>query len=188
MKKFDRIENKIIQVAIHEIKANGYEHLSLRGLVKKVYLTTGAFYKRFPNKKSLFLNVTKIISLKVYQQVLPKIGNYKQNPRKSLINLGVSIIKLFNTRPNLMNFLFFNNELSVVYQNAKLGSSFPLLKLAKRIIALSINNKTSINKEFIKLWSFIQGYGNLINNNVCEFDMTLVKEALNQMLGSNANE
>ena len=48
------VRQRIINLAIKQIRTAGYQSISLRKLMSKLHLTTGAFYKHFRNKSELF--------------------------------------------------------------------------------------------------------------------------------------
>ncbi|WP_105956796.1 TetR/AcrR family transcriptional regulator [Apilactobacillus quenuiae] len=185
MKDIDK--DKIIDLTIKEIDNYGYKNISLRNIASKLDVTTGSFYKRFISKDDLFFNVGIILSNRVYLEIYNQIGNYKVKPKEALLNLGINIIKLFNDKTNLMEFLFFNPNILGAYSDDNIEKNFKLLKITKEIISMCID-KEKVNDTFIQLWSFIQGYGYLISNNVCEINLLIIKDALNKLVGSDKNE
>ncbi|WP_181399261.1 TetR/AcrR family transcriptional regulator [Apilactobacillus timberlakei] len=185
MKDIDK--DTIIDLTIKEIDEYGYKNISLRNISSKLDITTGSFYKRFINKDDLFINVGIVLSRRVYLKIYNQIDHYKENPKEALLNLGINIIKLFNNQKNLMEFLFFNPNILGAYSDENIEKDFKLLKITKEIISMCID-KEKVNDTFVQLWSFIQGYGYLISNNVCEIDLLIIKDALNKLVGSDKNE
>lgn len=186
MKDIDK--NKIIDITINEINKNGYENISLRKITEELDITTGTFYKRFKDKNDLFLNTAEHISSDMFENIYSKIKDYEIDPKRSLINLGIEVIKLFNNKKNLTEFLFFNSNVLSAYTNKNLGKRFKLLNITKKIIYKCINDDTKVDYIFIQLWSFIQGYGHLISNKVCALDISMIENTLNKLIGSDKNE
>ena len=53
-KETDELNEKILESARSEFLANGYQDASLRRICRAAGLTTGALYKRYESKDSLF--------------------------------------------------------------------------------------------------------------------------------------
>ncbi|MFI3115706.1 MAG: TetR/AcrR family transcriptional regulator [Clostridia bacterium] len=52
--KTEGLSEKLIEVARVEFLENGYESASLRNIAKNAEMTTGAIYRRYPDKEALF--------------------------------------------------------------------------------------------------------------------------------------
>ncbi|QGV04137.1 TetR/AcrR family transcriptional regulator [Lactobacillus acetotolerans] len=171
-------ENKLIIKAIKAIDKNGYQNLSLRKLTQSIGLTTGAFYKHFENKTILFQKVTSEISKEFINHA--KIDD-SLPAQEQILQIADYFVKQIKIHPNIMNFLFFNEE--AVSALTKDSASYPFLKKIRTLIE-QLNLKSSVSKQdfFIQIWSFIQGYAFLIKNGVTDYDPALVRTTLKQMM------
>lgn len=178
-------KEKIIHLTITEISNNSWENFSLRQVLRKLGLTTGAFYKYFESKDDLFKIISIEISQNIYQTILPTVRQ-QNSPQEQLLQLGKQLLFYFEKQPNLINFLFFNPSINSLYQATNPEQEhFQLYNLTVTIINNLLPQKTPAQRQefLIKIWSFIQGYGFLIKNKVVAFDSELLKQTLNQLLG-----
>lgn len=87
MSEYSETQQKILEIGKREFLKNGFEHSSLREIVKKAGFTKGAFYGYYPNKVSLFYALVEpvaeefIKSFKTAQEqyftLIPKDETYK---------------------------------------------------------------------------------------------------------------
>lgn len=183
--KKEQTKRKILKMALREIDENGYEKLSLRKLATNCNLTTGAFYRNFANKDALFMSLMLELSTSLTEIISQKSdGNY--TPREKLLLLGENVFKLFNTKNNLVNFLFFNPVAQSIYtQDRGLQDLFPLLKSVHNLIDDIIRQESlelDSDETFIKIWAFLQGYMLLVRNGVTKFNAALLADTLSSLL------
>ncbi|HBG91124.1 TetR/AcrR family transcriptional regulator [Lactobacillus acetotolerans] len=171
-------ENELITKAIKAIDKNGYQNLSLRKLTQSIGLTTGAFYKHFENKNILYAKVTSEISKEFIDHA--KIDN-NLPAQEQILQIADYFVKQIKIHPNIMNFLFFNEE--AVSALTKDSASYPFLKKIRTLIE-QLNLKSGVSKQdfFIQIWSFIQGYAFLIKNGVIDYNPALVQTTLKQLI------
>lgn len=175
-------KNNIIKLTIDLIDESGYTSISLRKLAKELNLTTGAFYKHFSTKEQLFSETTVQISEMIASDAMNSL-NKLDSPEEQILQLAYSLLEQYQTRPNIMDFLFFNptSQSSI----SETTSNFEYLDLIDGLIIKVISDKNlkkSKNTLFIQLWSFIQGYGSLLKNNSTNLDKDLIKITLNEFL------
>lgn len=171
-------EEKIIKETISLIDHQGYQSLSLRKLTNSLGLTTGAFYKRFSSKEVLFQRTAQQLS----QEFVDSLTfDSKDSPESQLLQIADKLCTEFKNNPKRMDFLFFNSVIKHVYTE-KDNHQFQLLNKVNELIK-KLNSGDNQNTLFIQIWSFIQGYVYLINNNITQYDDILVKHTLHQLLG-----
>ncbi|MBA1434778.1 TetR/AcrR family transcriptional regulator [Bombilactobacillus bombi] len=176
-------KTKIIDLTIQEISQKSWQSFSLRPLLRQLGLTTGAFYKHFKDKDDLFKIVSKQLSHDIYQNIYTKIKT-APNSQEALLQLGWSLLTYFQEQPEVMDFLFFNPSVNYLYQsNTTEANDFELYNLTQQIIVQLVFNPHERDEFFIKIWSFIQGYGFLIKNKIVLPDRNLLKSTLKQFLG-----
>ncbi|MFK8248794.1 TetR/AcrR family transcriptional regulator [Leuconostoc mesenteroides] len=183
--------DRILQLAMYEINSKGESQFSLRPLLKQLGLTTGAFYKHFKNKDELFSEITRLFSEKIYERVQHKLER-ANCPRDTLSIMGKILLNYYVENPNMVEFLFFNSSIAngqyLSSDNAERFKFLDLVKLeVKQLITLEELN-ISEQKMFIQLWSFIQGYGILIANQLVIRDDHLVDETLLTFIEGAKNE
>ncbi|WP_297818349.1 TetR/AcrR family transcriptional regulator, partial [uncultured Lactobacillus sp.] len=81
------------------------------------------------------------------------------------------------SHPQIMDFLFFNSNTSLINKDINL-TEFPLLK--KMAILSKQANKSHLSDQdfFLQIWAFIQGYAQLVKNGITVYDARLVRETL----------
>ncbi|MFC6177038.1 TetR/AcrR family transcriptional regulator [Companilactobacillus huachuanensis] len=178
----NQTKNNIIKLTIKIIDEFGYTNISLRKMAKELNLTTGAFYKHFSTKEQLFSEVTVKLSKDIAADAIKNL-NKSDIPEKQILQLAYSFLNQYQEHPNIMEFLFFNPTSKSTIADSTTG--FEYLDLINHLIAKLIikrNLDKDKNTLFIQLWSFIQGYGNLIRNNSVQLDKNLIKTTLNDFL------
>ena len=178
-----KTEVKIIQQTIAVIDDEGYKTLSLRKLTKSLNLTTGAFYKHFLSKEDLFQQTAQQLSKDFIQSVNL---NDTDSAETQLLQIADKFCREIKLHPQRMDFLFFNPAINFVYSNQG-TSQFQFLEKVKSLIKEIDPSREQ--ELFLQIWSFIQGYAYLINNNVTNYDANLVKRTLKEFVGrGNSNE
>jgi len=175
-------KDNIIKLTIKLMDEVGYSKISLRGLAKQLGLTTGAFYKHFSTKNDLWLAVTKQLSKNIADKSTKGLDP-KASPETKILYLANSFLKEFERKPNLMNFLLFNPTSKDNIDDST--TEFSYLNFINDLIdELITANNLQKDKQtlFLQLWSFIQGYGLLINNGSTKYDQQFVENTLNDFL------
>jgi AcrR family transcriptional regulator len=170
--------------AVVAITENGYQSISLRKLLSSLNLTTGSFYKHFESKTDLFENVAIEISKSFSVQASSQLRS-NADALNRLIDLGEFIIHQMTYAPNLMEFLLFNPSVIPIYAKKSDNHSFGLLTLTHQIVGELIeqyNLAQSENDLFIKVWSFIQGYGILISKSAITYDRIFLLSVAKQLI------
>ena len=108
-------QDKIIQAAIEWIEIDDYKNLSMRKLVARIRMTTGANYKYFQNKDELFYQVSVKFSQQFAEQL---ITAPEESAKNELLSLANKFCQLSQEQAKLINFLFFNWSLTHFYQNS----------------------------------------------------------------------
>ena len=108
-------QDKIIQAAIEWIEIDDYKNLSMRKLVARIRMTTGANYKYFQNKDELFYQVSVKFSQQFAEQL---ITAPEESAKNELLSLANKFCQLSKEQAKLINFLFFNWSLTHFYQNS----------------------------------------------------------------------
>lgn len=171
-------KDKIVQATIEWIKTNGYESLSMRKLAAQIGMTTGALYKYFQNKETLFYQV----SIKLSQRVAEKLTTDPSAPAEDqLLALADGLCRLSQRQPRMVNFLFFNPSLRNFYQDA--NHDFQLYNQVMGLVQQVNQGGITDQQFFIQIWAFIQGYTLLILNGVVKYDQSLVARTLEEMIG-----
>lgn len=167
-------EENLIQKTVNVIDKNGYQDLSLRKLTKMIGLTTGAFYKHFTSKEDLF----NIVTVELSEQFINSLHLDPNTPAIDQLEVIANhFIGQTATHPNIMDFLFFNSNTSFMNQNVELND-FPLVKTIALLSREANTGKVSDQEFFIQVWSFIQGYAQLVKNGITEYDPKLMRKTL----------
>lgn len=175
-------KDDIVDLAIRMITENGYQSISLRKLLGRLHLTTGSFYKHFAGKEALFEAASIRISQRFTEQAAKAIG-HSPDAMTRLIDLGEFVIQKIASQPFLTDFLFFNSSTEEAHH-------FELLDLTHQVIDSLSESPENTNSEgdlFIKLWSFIQGYGLLIRNGAVTYNRQFLKSVAYQLIGIPTN-
>lgn len=184
--KKNHTKDEIVSLAIRQIKETGYKSISLRRLLGDLHLTTGSFYKHFDNKNDLFTTISITLSSQLSQHARQFVLDAKPStPLASLIVLGEFMITQFQEQSNLTEFLFYNPSVLAVYQSDQ-KDQFPLLNDVQALIQnikVTYHITDSVDNLFIKVWSFIQGYGILIQNGAAKYDHKLLTNAATELIG-----
>jgi AcrR family transcriptional regulator len=184
--KTNHTKDDIVALTIRLISQHGYQQISLRRLLGDLHLTTGSFYKHFKNKDDLFKTVTEVISATLGRQAQQQVVKLHLTPFDSLVSLGTFLVNQFATQPYLMDFLFFNPTAINLYQAVETGHHFILLDYTRQLIeeiASQFCLSESSDTLFIKVWSFIQGYGILVRNHATVYDDALLRSAAKELIG-----
>ncbi|WP_338231794.1 TetR/AcrR family transcriptional regulator [Companilactobacillus muriivasis] len=178
----NQTKKNIINSTIKIIDNSGYNNISLRKLVKRLNLTTGAFYKHFSTKEQLLSEVTVELSQRIADDSYNRL-NTNDVPEKQILQLANSFLEQYQKHPHIMDFLFFNPTSQSTISDSTVD--FAYLNLINHLITELIVNKhlrKDKNTLFLQLWSFIQGYGSLIKNQSVQLDKNLIETTLNDFL------
>ncbi|MBA1393975.1 TetR/AcrR family transcriptional regulator, partial [Lactobacillus sp. XV13L] len=163
-------EEQLVKRAIAVIDQQNYHNLSLRKLTREIGLTTGAFYKHFASKEDLLQKVTARLS-QAFADKMPAAGS---SPEEQLLQIADYFVKEAQHHPNLMDFLFFNDQATAVLKEA--DSTTPFLARIQLIIKqIDYASDLSSQDFFTQIWSFIQGYSLLIKNKAVTYDPALAQ-------------
>ena len=171
-------QDKIIQAAIEWIEIDDYKNLSMRKLVARIRMTTGANYKYFQNKDELFYQVSVKFSQQFAEQL---ITAPEESAKNELLSLANKFCQLSQEQAKLINFLFFNWSLTHFYQNS--NHDFQFYNQIMRLVHQINSGGVTDQQFFTQIWAFIQGYSLLIINGVAEYEPILVEKTLNEMIG-----
>ena len=178
-------DQRILEQAMNMIRENGEDQLSLRKLARAIGLTTGAFYKHFATKDALLRAATQLLSQREEAEMAQVLGQIT-DPEELLV-MAAEILERFEADPHLMHFLFFNPAARDVLkvEPGQFGFYDQVIQLIKDVLR---KRGITIDPQilFIQLWSFIQGYGLLIDSGITNYDPNLVRKTLKDLLkGSN---
>ena len=179
----DKTEEKIIQDTIEWIMTADYRQLSMRKLAAQIGMTTGALYKHYRNKEELFYQVSVRLSQRVAERLLP---DRSLPAKEQLLTLANSLCQLCVSRPQLVDFLFFNPGLKEFYQHENQDFQFynQVMALVHRLNPGTVSDQDL----FTQVWAFLQGYAFLIMNGAADYDADLVATTLNQLVGKGAGK
>ncbi|BDZ32016.1 TetR/AcrR family transcriptional regulator [Lactiplantibacillus sp. WILCCON 0030] len=174
---------QIINEAIRQIHADGYEKISLRQLAKQVGLTTGAFYKHFNSKAALFKEVTVILSGDLATEVTPRL-DLSASPQSQLLQMADWLMQKFQTDAHTMDFLFFNPVAQRLLSHPAASDQFSFYQLTTGLIDQLKPQYPKLDSQrlFIQIWAFIQGYGLLIIKRVVPYEPDLLSSTLTALL------
>lgn len=165
----------ILNTTTKWVREKDYREISLRTLTNSIGITTGAFYKHFNNKEDLYYQVSILLSQELTQRLNIDIT---AEPTSELLKVAEQICLLFKNEPYLMDFIMLNQSNNLDTHN------FMFLDAINNLIQRvnPTENEHSNRALFIQLWSFIQGYGALIKNEITNYDHELVKNTLYKFL------
>lgn len=174
MVKNNTTEQDLIEKTVNVIDKNGYQDLSLRKLTKMIGLTTGAFYKHFDSKDDLFRKV----SIELSEQFMDHLNlKDEQSAFDQILIIANYFVHQTQSHPQIMDFLFFNSNTSLINKDVNL-TEFPLLKKMALLSRDANNSELSDQDFFLQIWSFIQGYAQLVKNGITSYDAHLVRQTL----------
>lgn len=180
-------KERTINFVIDEISERGYANISLREIAKKQGISAAALYKHFQGKDDLLNTVLIRISYIVYefyQTERDKMGNCI-NAKQNLFLFGKTILQMFESKPLLMDFLFFSPYALKAYQDlTDVDTPYSFLKEYKELISRFVHeNRVKVDTETlgIKLWAFIQGYSMLVTNKIVVYDDSLLESTLDDI-------
>jgi len=180
-------KERTINFVIDEISEKGYANISLREIAKKQSISAAALYKHFQGKDDLFNTVLIRVShivYEFYQTEKDKMGNCI-NSKHNLFLFGKTILQMFESKPLLMDFLFFSPYGIKAYQDlTDVDTPYSFLKEYKELISRFVHeNRVKVDTETlsIKLWAFIQGYSMLVTNKIVVYDDSLLESTLDDI-------
>jgi len=180
-------KERTISFVIDEISERGYVNISLREIAKEQGISAAALYKHFQGKEDLLNTVLIRVShivYEFYQTEKDKMGN-SINAKHSLFLFGKTILQMFESKPLLMDFLFFSPYGIKAYQDlTDVDTPYSFLKEYKELISRFVHeNRVTVDTETlsIKLWAFIQGYSMLVTNKIVAYDDSLLVSTLDDI-------
>jgi len=181
-------KERTISFVIDEISERGYASISLREIAKKQGISAAALYRHFQGKDDLLNTVLIRVSHVVYefyQAERDKMGN-SISAKHNLFLFGKTILQMFESKPLLMDFLFFSSYGIKAYQDltTDVDTPYSFLKEYKELISrFAHENRVNVDTETlsIKLWAFIQGYSLLVTNKIVAYDDSLLESTLDDI-------
>lgn len=169
-------EQKIIAVTIQMIQQEGYQGISLRKVADRAGVTTGAIYTHFKDKKELFYQT----SLQIHQVINQQFNlTSQQSAFERLERVVQTLCRLFQDEPQEMEFIYFNPLLIQCYRQRAVD--FPFIQLTRSLSHDANPGRLTDEQFFNQIWSFIQGYGLLVKNQLAKYDPQLVGVTVHQL-------
>lgn len=180
-------KERTINYVIDEISERGYVNISLREIAKQQGVSAAALYRHFQGKEDLLNTVLIRVSHDIYefyQRERHKMGS-SINAKHNLFLFGKTILQMFESKPLLMDFLFFSPFGIKAYQDwGDADTPYLFLKEYEELIRRFVHEnriKGSTETLSIKLWAFIQGYSMLVTNKVAAYDESLLESILDDI-------
>lgn len=173
-------EERFVNAGISLLKTHTVSQLSLRQIAREAGMTTGAFYKRFSNKKIYLSVLTKRISVEWARSLTPKLREIK-DPLERLATLGDVLMQAMITQPTLTGFVLLSPVQPISTEKLK---EWPLLNLTMVTIRAVVEKYGLPNEDFffMQIWSFMMGYANLLANKSVVYEATLLRKTLRQLV------
>lgn len=186
-RKTDR-KRQIIEFVIEEIETSGYQNISLREIAKKQGITATALYKHFDGKDNLFKTVLIEVSQLLCEYYRAEKKEATLTSKQELILFGKFIFNMYESKPFLIEFLFFSPHVLSAYQDlTNSQNAFSLLNEYKNLVKRFVEDysiKQNYKTIFIKLWSFLQGYSLLVVNGITIYSDELLESSLNDLISN----
>lgn len=181
------VRQRIINLAIKQIRTVGYQSISLRKLMSKLHLTTGAFYKHFRNKSELFYAVFDQISTQIYINIYDQVGGLvDSNPKKALYGVAKILLDYFVNEPYLVDFFLYNSQIKNGHDFLKGGQAvvniFDLIRLILKNLIEQYQLAVTIEELYVQAWAFLNGYGMLLRNGIITVEDQLIKKTITMLI------
>lgn len=180
MKNKTATRDRLINAGISLIKVNSVQKLTLRQIAHEAGVTTGAFYKSFPNRQVYFRELANKVSSEWAAIIEPELARIPLATER-LLFLGDNLMRTIVAQPNLAHFVL---ETPVVSFSDDELAKWPLLNLTFRNVKAVLDEHSRIDKNsfFIQIWIFIIGYANLLQSKSISYDPELLKTTLEKLL------
>lgn len=176
---------RLLAETVKAIKQHGYRKISLRDIASAAGLTTGALYRHFPAKEDLLIQAGYVVSADIAERILPDSPEC-ENAFDELLHVGVGLLSLTQTEPNLVDFFFYGPLYAKAAKEDDGGKQPEFLSRIRAIIErASRQNENAADPDllFIQVWSFIQGYSSLVSHGVVKYDERSLGITLHDFLG-----
>lgn len=168
----------IIRTSIALIEQEGYSHLTIRAINKKLKISSLSFYKYFDSKKALLLACSERLTAKLDYN----LNQLKDHTSKEQLVSSVKILlDEIKCHPQLMDFIYFNKEqaipaLGFVSFHQRINS----------IINQLVNIEADKSEIYLRIWSIINGAAIMIRSGIIKYNFYTIKYNLLQSLSPTA--
>lgn len=181
------VRQRIINLAIKQIRTAGYQSISLRKLMSKLHLTTGAFYKHFRNKSELFYAVFDQISTQIYINIYDQVvGLVDSNPKKAMYGVVKILLNYFVNEPYLVDFFLYNSQIKNGHDFLKRGQAvvniLDLIRLILKNLIEQYQLAVTIEELYVQACAFLNGYGMLLRKGIITVEDQLIKKTINMLI------
>lgn len=176
---------RLLNETVRAIERNGFQNISMRDIASAAGLTTGSSYRQFGSKENLLIKAGYLVSEDIANRIFVESARH-EDTFDELLHVGISLLSLACTNPNLIDFLFYG-PLHKQAKNTGVESKPPaLLDEMSRITAQAAEQYQNVkDSDFLltQLWSLIQGYSLLVSHKIVEYDEACVSCTLRELLG-----
>lgn len=167
---------KLIHEGLKILDKDGYNGLSLRKVAKACGVSQTAPYRHFKDKDELVSAISDE-ALTNFNHSLEEAVNKYKDPRKALIEMGVSYVHFFAENPEYMRLLFMNKEIS----NKIDGCSYEEHYISGHPFATFFNavsrykeaypeEKMDCSELLLSAWGIVHGIASLLVNSALPND------------------
>lgn len=142
MKNKTATRDRLINAGISLIKVNSVQKLTLRQIAHEAGVTTGAFYKSFPNRQVYFRELANKVSSEWAAIIEPELAGIPLATER-LLFLGDNLMRTIVAQPNLAHFVL---ETPVVSFSDDELAKWPLLNLTFRNVKAVLDEHSRIDK------------------------------------------
>lgn len=166
-------QDKIIKIASNIIEKQGIQNLTIRELVKQSNTCPQSLYREFKNKDELLSKIAQ----KLTTDFLDEASNCSEASAKKQLIHSVSIfLKRLNEAPNIMDFIFFNNDIDMLLpdENISIPNHF-ICKINAAINELENEIKVDRHVLFLRIWSTIHGLAMMLKQGILKYHPQLAE-------------
>lgn len=179
------LKTELIKTGLKILDQEGYEGFSLRKVAKACNVSQTAPYRHFKDKDEMVAAIAAE-AMRAFDESLQKaVGEYPQDPKKQLNQMGIAYINFFVKNPEYLRLLFLSNlrqKINMAYCDSEnhfiAGHPFQTFYSAVERYKNASPNQTMETKELLLYcWGLVHGITVLIVNNEIPFEddyLTLV--------------
>ena len=167
------LRDRLLSVALKEIKSQGAHGLSLRHIAKSAGCTPMATYRHFASKEALLAEIATEGFFYLRNEMLECLKDNQQNPLLQIEEAGCRYIRMALKKPEhlLMMFGGFipNHDEFKDLKTAGDSAFFCLVDMMKNCQAARVLPKDDPIKQALAAWSIVHGFSMLIINGNLSF-------------------
>jgi AcrR family transcriptional regulator len=187
------LKKELIAKGLQLLNKEGVAEFSLRKVAALCGVSHAAPYKHFKNKEELIDAISQEVVGSFKNTLEEVVGQYSDNPRAQLIELGKAYVRFMVEHPDYLEFLFLSGEkYPVVIVNGEFQNTdspdcpFSIFKKCAQNFLDSLDAKiVDRTDDILMLWVFVHGLAVLIAKQSVKYSgdyLDLVAKMINEKL------